>query len=133
MIKEIRLPDLGEGIDSAVVSEVPLGAGESVTKDDVLLVLESDKASMEIPSDHTGKIVDVLVNEGDDISTNDLLFKIEVVDDGSTPEPSSEELDVSKEPDPKPDPKLRKGRFSIYFKTDPSPKRLINIVPKTSS
>ena len=105
MIKEIRLPDLGEGIDSAVVSEVPLGAGESVTKDDVLLVLESDKASMEIPSDHTGKIVDVLVNEGDDISTNDLLFKIEVVDDGSTPEPSSEDFDVSKEPDPKPDPK----------------------------
>jgi len=103
MIKEIRLPDLGEGIDSAVVSEVPLGAGESVTKDDVLLVLESDKASMEIPSDHTGKIVDVLVNEGDDISTNDLLFKIEVVDDGSTPEPPSEDFDISKEPDPKPD------------------------------
>ena len=105
MIKEIRLPDLGEGIDSAVVSEVPLGTGDSVTKNDVLLVLESDKASMEIPSDHTGKIVDVLVNEGDDISTNDLLFKIEVVGSGSTPEVPTENLEVSKKPDPKPDPK----------------------------
>ena len=105
MIKEIRLPDLGEGIDSAVVSEIPLGTGDSVAKDDVLLVLESDKASMEIPSDHTGKIIDVLVSEGDDISTNDLLFKIEAVDSGPTQEAPNENFEASKEPDPKPDPK----------------------------
>ena len=124
MIKEIRLPDLGEGIDSAVVSEVPLGAGESVTKDDVLLVLESDKASMEIPSDHTGKIVDVLVNEGDDISTNDLLFKIEVIDDGSTPEAPSEDFEVSKEPDPKPDPKPKELKVGDGVFASPGVRRL---------
>ena len=54
MIKEIRLPDLGEGIDSAVVSEIPVVSGNQISKDEVLLVLESDKASMEIPSDHNG-------------------------------------------------------------------------------
>ena len=80
MIKEIVLPDLGEGIESATISEVPLGAGEHVKKDDVLLVLESDKASMEIPSDYDGKIIEVLVEEGKDVVTGEPLFKIETQD-----------------------------------------------------
>ena len=77
MIKEIILPDLGEGIESAIISEVPLGVGEHVKKDDVLLVLESDKASMEIPSDYDGKIIEVLIEEGKDVATGEPLFKIE--------------------------------------------------------
>ena len=89
MIKEIVLPDLGEGIESATISEVPLGAGEHVKKDDVLLVLESDKASMEIPSDYDGKITEVLVEEGKDVVTGEPLFKIEIQD--STKEEIEEE------------------------------------------
>ena len=80
MIKEIVLPDLGEGIESATISEVPLGVGEHVKKDDVLLVLESDKASMEIPSDYDGKIIEVLIEEGKDVVTGEPLFKIETQD-----------------------------------------------------
>ena len=80
MIKEIVLPDLGEGIESATISEIPLSAGEHVKKDDVLLVLESDKASMEIPSDYDGKITEVLVEEGKDVATGEPLFKIEIQD-----------------------------------------------------
>lgn len=89
MIKEIALPDLGEGIESATISEVPLSAGEHVKKDDVLLVLESDKASMEIPSDYDGKITEVLVEEGKDVVTGEPLFKIEIQD--STKEEIEEE------------------------------------------
>ena len=89
MIKEIVLPDLGEGIESATISEVPLSAGEHVKKDDVLLVLESDKASMEIPSDYDGKITEVLVEEGKDVATGEPLFKIEIQD--STKEEIKEE------------------------------------------
>ena len=89
MIKEIVLPDLGEGIESATISEIPLSAGEHVKKDDVLLVLESDKASMEIPSDYDGKITEVLVEEGKDVVTGEPLFKIEIQD--STKEEVEEE------------------------------------------
>ena len=78
MIKEVVLPDLGEGIESATISEIPLSAGEHVKKDDVLLVLESDKASMEIPSDYDGKVFEVLVEEGKDVVTGEPLFKIEI-------------------------------------------------------
>ena len=80
MIKEIVLPDLGEGIESATISEIPLSAGEYVKKEDVLLVLESDKASMEIPSDYDGKVVEVLIEEGKDVVTGEPLFKIEIQD-----------------------------------------------------
>ena len=80
MIKEVVLPDLGEGIESATISEIPLSAGEHVKKDDVLLVLESDKASMEIPSDYDGKVFEVLVEEGKDVVTGEPLFKIETQD-----------------------------------------------------
>ena len=49
MIKKIHLPDLGEGIESAEVSEVVVGPGDTVTAEDTILVLESDKASKNLP------------------------------------------------------------------------------------
>ena len=77
MIKEIILPDLGEGIEGAEVSEVAVSVGQSVSKNDVLLVLESDKSSMEIPSDYSGKVVEVFINSGEEVSTGQKLMTIE--------------------------------------------------------
>ena len=83
MIKEIKLPDLGEGIDGAEVSEVPVSVGDSVSPEDTVLVLESDKASMEIPAEMSGSISEILISEGDEVTTGQLLLKIEV-EEGST-------------------------------------------------
>ena len=83
MIKEIKLPDLGEGIDGAEVSEVPVSVGDSVSPEDTVLVLESDKASMEIPAEMSGAISEILISEGDEVTTGQLLLKIEV-EEGST-------------------------------------------------
>ena len=47
MIKEIILPELGEGIDGAEVSEVSVTVGDVVAVDETIIVLESEKASME--------------------------------------------------------------------------------------
>ena len=77
MIKEIKLPDLGEGIEGADISEVTVSVGDSVSIDDTVLVLESDKTSMEIPSEFAGTILEVLVDVGDVVSTGQLLLKIE--------------------------------------------------------
>ena len=65
MIKKILLPDLGEGIDGAEVSEVSVSVGDIVDSDDTILVLESDKASMEIPADANGSITEIFVSSGD--------------------------------------------------------------------
>ena len=77
MIKDLLLPDLGEGIEGAEVSEVSVSVGEKVKPDDIVLVLESDKASMEIPAETSGTIKEVLVSVGDEIEIGQLLFKIE--------------------------------------------------------
>ena len=104
MIKSIILPDLGEGIESATISEVPLGVGEQVKKDDVLLVLESDKASMEIPSDYDGKIIEVLIKEGEDVATGETLFKVETQDglEEKVEEKTEKEVEVEKKVEEKP-------------------------------
>ena len=95
MIKEVKLPDLGEGIEGASVSEVPIAVGDTVFKDDTLFVLESDKASMEIPSDFNGTISEICVSAGDEVQTDDLLLKIE------TEEPSIKEVEPKKESEDK--------------------------------
>ena len=101
MIKEIVLPDLGEGIESATISEIPLGVGEQVKKDDILLVLESDKASMEIPSDYDGKIVEVLIEEGKDVATGEPLFKIETQEslEEKVEEKPEKEFEIKEKPE----------------------------------
>ena len=86
MKKQITLPDLGEGIDNAEVSEVSVSVGEAVEKNDTLIVLESDKASMEIPAEEAGVVLEVLINPGDEVSTGQPLLSMELtsLDDIST-------------------------------------------------
>ena len=81
MIKEVILPDLGEGIDGAEVSEVSVSVGDIVESDDTILVLESDKASMEIPADVNGSITEILVSAGDELKPGHILMKIELSGD----------------------------------------------------
>ena len=86
MIKDIHLPDLGEGIEGAEVSEVVVAPGDAVTEEDTILVLESDKASMEIPAEVNGTVTDVSVASGDEVKTGQLLIKIEISDSTETVE-----------------------------------------------
>jgi pyruvate dehydrogenase E2 component (dihydrolipoamide acetyltransferase) len=80
MIKDIRLPDLGEGIEGAEVSEVVVDPGDTVTAEDTILVLESDKASMEFPAEVNGTVIEILVAPGEEVKTGQLLIKIEISD-----------------------------------------------------
>jgi len=77
MLKEILLPDLGEGIDFADVSEILVSPGDTVSIDDTILVLESDKASMEIPTEDAGVIKKVFVSVGDQVKTGEVLIMME--------------------------------------------------------
>ena len=79
-LKDIILPDLGEGIDGAEVSEISISIGDTVKEGDTIVVLESDKASMEIPSDYDGQIKEILIASGDEVHIGQALFKIESED-----------------------------------------------------
>jgi pyruvate dehydrogenase E2 component (dihydrolipoamide acetyltransferase) len=77
MTKEIiHVPDLG-GADEVEVIEICVAVGDMIKKDDSLLVLESDKASMEVPSPQAGKVISVLVKEGDKLQQGAAIFEIE--------------------------------------------------------
>ena len=80
MIKEIILPELGEGIDGAEVSEVSVTVGDVVAVDETIVVLESDKASMEIPADVSGTIFEIMVEAGEELKPGHLLMKIETTE-----------------------------------------------------
>ena len=77
MIKEILLPDLGEGIDSAEVSDVFVSPGKTIKVDDIILVLESEKASMEIPAEIEGKVKKVLIAPGSNVTAGQCLITVE--------------------------------------------------------
>ncbi len=72
MASEIRLPDIGDFKDVPII-EVHIKPGQSVAKEDVLLTLESDKATLEVPAPEAGVIGEVKVKVGDKVSQGDLL------------------------------------------------------------
>ena len=94
MLKEIKLPDLGEGIDSADVSEILVSPGDNVSVDDIILVLESEKASMEIPSEDNGVVKKVFVSSGDVVKTGEILIMLEVA---KSSESKVEKKDIKEE------------------------------------
>jgi pyruvate dehydrogenase E2 component (dihydrolipoamide acetyltransferase) len=73
---EIRVPDIGDA-EGVVVIEVAVTAGQSVTANDLLVVVESDKASMEIPAGHDGTVAEVHVSEGGEVTEGTLLVTLQ--------------------------------------------------------
>ena len=76
-IKEIVVPDIGD-FDSVEVIELLVSEGDVVQVEDSLITVESDKASMEIPSSESGTIVKLKVAIGDDISEGSVILMMEV-------------------------------------------------------
>lgn len=85
---EVRMPDIGEAKD-VVVIEVAVSAGDTVGADDLLLVVESDKASMEIPAGNAGSIVAVHVAVGEEVVEDILLVTLRTESDSGTPIPEA--------------------------------------------
>ena len=76
MLEKVYVPDVGEAAEVEVV-ELLVAEGDTISVDDSLLVLESDKASMEVPSPIGGKVVTIGVAIGDTVEEGTLLFEIE--------------------------------------------------------
>ena len=103
MTKELILPDLGEGIEGADVSEISVSIGDKVSSDDTVLVLESDKASMEIPAENNGTVKEILVSVGDTIKTGQALLKIESLE-AEQKEQKDEPQEIKNSPKPEKEP-----------------------------
>ena len=95
-IEKILVPDLGDASDVEVI-ELLVAVGDTVAEEDSLLVLESDKAAMEIPAPRSGIVKSLEVNLGDKVSSGSVILTLEVeagVESAATP-------DVAATPDDK--------------------------------
>lgn len=75
-VEDIHVPDIGD-FDQVEVIEVLVAAGDTISVDDPLITLESDKASMDIPSPSSGVIKAIKINVGDKVSKGDLILTLE--------------------------------------------------------
>ena len=75
-LTEVKVPDIGDasGVD---VIEVLVSVGDEISVDDGLIVLETDKATMEVPASDAGVVKSIEVKVGDKVSEGDLIVKIE--------------------------------------------------------
>ena len=85
---EIRLPELGEGITSVEISDVLVTQGDSIKLDDPIIVVETEKASMEIPTIESGIVESIQVEKGGTISPGDVIIRIQR--EGQTKSPIKE-------------------------------------------
>src|SRR6185295_18905020 len=83
---EVKVPDIGDFKDVAVI-ELLVKPGDTVKPEQSLVTVESDKASMEIPSSHGGVVKELKVAPGDKISEGSLLVLLESADGAAAPPP----------------------------------------------
>ena len=86
-IEIITIPDLG-GAESVEVIELCVSVGDSVEQEESLVVLESDKASMDVPSPVDGAVVKYLVAEGDTVKVGDAIAEVETAEAQAAAEPA---------------------------------------------
>ena len=79
---DLKIPNLGEAEDTEII-EVAISKGEKIKKNDPLIVLESEKAAMEVPADYDGVIVSVLVKEGESVSEGRVFATLEINEEAS--------------------------------------------------
>jgi pyruvate/2-oxoglutarate dehydrogenase complex dihydrolipoamide acyltransferase (E2) component len=76
---DVLVPDIGDFTDVPVI-EILVEVGQEVAEEDPLVVLESDKATMEVPSPAAGKIGELLVKVGDTVSEGSALVRLDGAD-----------------------------------------------------
>ena len=76
---ELKLPELGEGIENGIVINIMVKVGDTITEEQSLLEVETDKVVVEVPSDASGVITEILVETGDQISQGTPIIRLDDV------------------------------------------------------
>jgi len=89
---QITTPDIG--VDKATVAEILVKVGDTIAIDDSIVLLESDKASVEVPSTSAGVVKSILVSQGDEVAEGAVLIELQA-EDGSTDVVEPQQADAS--------------------------------------
>ena len=96
---DVKVPDIGDFKDVPVI-EVFVKPGDAVKPDDSLITLESDKATMDVPSPSAGVVKDLKLRVGDKVSEGGLILTLETNGGGAAPQPSSARPTAAAAPTP---------------------------------
>ena len=80
---EVAVPDIGSD-DEVDVIDVLVSVGDTIEKEDGLITLETDKATMDVPSTHAGTVKEVFISTGDKVKEGTVVIKLEVAGSGSS-------------------------------------------------
>jgi len=100
-IEEVVVPDIGD-FDAVEIVEVLVNPGDQVEVEDPLITLESDKATLEVPSPLAGKVVEVKVKMGDKVGEGAVILVLEVAESQATETKSEPEEEEPSPPAPQP-------------------------------
>jgi pyruvate dehydrogenase E2 component (dihydrolipoamide acetyltransferase) len=116
---EVQLPDIGDFHDVEVI-EILVAPGDSVAPEDSLLTLESDKATMEIPSPQGGVVKEIRVKVGDKINRGDVILLLEAVGDAAAA-PSQETVESAPQPEAAPEAAAQVAPGTVEPTTEETP------------
>lgn len=91
---QVKTPDIG--VDKATVAEILVKVGDTIAVDDSIVLLESDKASVEVPSTSAGVVKSIAVTEGDEVSEGAVLIEVESADATETETPAQPAQEAAK-------------------------------------
>ena len=111
---ELKIPNLGEAEDTEII-EISVKKGDKLSKNDPIIVLESEKAAMEVPSDYDGKIKDIKVKEGESVKEGTVFAVIEVEENDEPKEVKQRSKPPSNKTSPIEDKAQKIDTPSIYF------------------
>lgn len=129
MATEFKLPELGENIESGTIARVLVSAGDTVSKGQSILEVETDKAVVEVPCGTDGTISEVKVSDGDTVSVGDVILVLNgATGGGAKPEEEAPKEEAPKqkapaEPEkPKETPKREAPKLQVLEKEEkPAP------------
>ncbi|MFO7495486.1 MAG: biotin/lipoyl-containing protein [Desulfobacterales bacterium] len=95
MIEDLKVPTIGENVESGSVVGVLVQVGDTVAVDDPIIELETDKAVVEIPASVAGKVTEVLVAVGDEVRVGDVIARVDTAGRAAEKDPDAQEADES--------------------------------------
>ncbi|WP_121666540.1 2-oxo acid dehydrogenase subunit E2 [Mesonia aquimarina] len=88
MAKEIKIPQISEGVDTATISEILVAKGDKIEEEQAVVSVETDKATAEVPATSGGTVKEIKVSEGDEVKVGDVVL---ILEEGDEEEDSAED------------------------------------------
>lgn len=135
MAIEVKLPEIGPDIESGDVLDILVSEGDVIKKDQDIVEMETDKATMNVPSSHAGKVVKIHVAKGDSVPVGGVLITLEPEGGGSEAKaPAKKEAPKKEEPKAASEKKApAKTESKSAPKKEELPTRATSTAPRSAS